>query len=59
MSNERKACPLLSIGAREDVLIECINEDCAFWLPEENACAVVIIARYLRQIMYKENQKRN
>mgnify|MGYP000156114724 CR=1 FL=1 len=44
---EKKACPLLSIGAGGEALIECVEEDCMFWISEKEDCAIAMIARAL------------
>lgn len=48
-SGERRACPLLSIGAGGEALIECIEEDCMFWIPEKKNCAIVVLAKKLTE----------
>jgi len=45
VSEEKKACPLLSIGTGGEALLECIEDDCMFWIPEEKNCAIVLIAK--------------
>lgn len=44
-SEERKACPLLSISAGGEALLECIEDECMFWVEEEKSCAITIIAK--------------
>ncbi len=42
---ERKACPILSIGTGGEALVECVGNECMFWIEEEENCVFVLLAR--------------
>ena len=53
--NKRLVCPILTIG--EEFKSTCIKEECAFYIPEEGACAITVIAKKLLKCKGKDDRK--
>lgn len=54
ISSQKKACPLLSIGAGGEALVECIENDCEFWIENRKRCALAVIAELLTKLVERE-----